>query len=241
MKFARYAVMPSCLALAIGLMPSSALARSADPAPAASDAIDGEIIVTATKRSESVNDVPMSISAATGDALLSAGIRSADDLGKIVPGFTFTQSAYSTPVYSLRGVGFYNYDIASTPTVTVYQDEAPLAFSAMSRGAGFDLERVEVLKGPQGLLFGSNSTGGAVNYVAARPTNEFKAGLDAGYGRFDAWELGGFVSGPLGDNAGVRLPKARLLPPRRRTRRFSWRYIRSSFLWLGVIPSRASR
>jgi iron complex outermembrane recepter protein len=164
-----------------------------------------EIIVTATKRAESVNDVAMSITAASGDDLAAAGIRSADDLGKIVPGFTFTQSAYSTPVYSLRGVGFYNYDIASTPTVTVYQDEAPLPFSAMTRSASFDLERVEVLKGPQGLLFGSNSTGGAVNYIAARPTDTFKAGFDAGYGRFNAWELGGFVSGPLGDNVGVRL------------------------------------
>lgn len=165
----------------------------------------GEIVVTATKRAESANDVPMSITAASGDDLAAAGIRSADDLGKIVPGFTFTQSAYSTPVYSLRGVGFYNYDIASTPTVTVYQDEAPLPFSAMSRSASFDLERVEILKGPQGLLFGSNSTGGAVNYIAARPTNSFTAGVDAGYGRFNAWELGGFVSGPLGDNVGARL------------------------------------
>jgi iron complex outermembrane recepter protein len=192
----------SVIAMATFLAPAgTALAQEADQP----DENAGEIIVTATKRAESVNSVPMSITAASGDDLAAAGIRSADDLGKIVPGFTFTQSAYSTPVYSLRGVGFYNYDIASTPTVTVYQDEAPLPFSAMSRGASFDLERVEVLKGPQGLLFGSNSTGGAVNYIAARPTKSFKAGLDAGYGRFNAWELGGFVSGPLGDNVGVRL------------------------------------
>ena len=132
----------------------------------------GAIIVTATKRNESINEVPMSITAQTGEQLLAAGVTSTDDLGKIVPGFTFTQSAYSTPVYSLRGIGFYNYDIASTPTVTVYQDEFPLPFSSMTRGAAFDLERVEVLKGPQGLLFGSNSTGGAVNYIAARPTRD---------------------------------------------------------------------
>lgn len=200
----RPAVMASCLAIAVALVPGAAFAEAAS-APTASEAPEGEIIVTATKRAETLNSVPMSIAAASGADLAAAGIKSADDLGKVVPGFTFTQSAYSTPVYSLRGVGFYNYDIASTPTVTVYQDEAPLPFSAMSRGAGFDLERVEVLKGPQGLLFGSNSTGGAVNYVAARPTSSLKAGLDAGYGRFNAWELGGFVSGPLGEGAGVRL------------------------------------
>jgi iron complex outermembrane recepter protein len=164
----------SVIAMATFLAPASAaLAQEADQS--GDNAAD--IIVTATKRSESVNKVAMSITAASGDDLAAAGIKSADDLGKIVPGFTFTQSAYSTPVYSLRGVGFYNYDIASTPTVTVYQDEAPLPFSAMSRGASFDLERVEVLKGPQGLLFGSNSTGGAVNYIAARPTKTLKAGM----------------------------------------------------------------
>ena len=164
-----------------------------------------EIVVTATKHAESINHVPMSISAVSGSDLAAAGIKSADDLGKIVPGFTFTQSAYSTPVYSLRGVGFYNYDIASTPTVTVYQDETPLPFSAMTRSAGFDLERVEVLKGPQGLLFGSNSTGGAVNYIAARPTSDLHAGVDAGFGRFDAWDLGGYVSGPITDGVNARL------------------------------------
>lgn len=209
MKAPHAAVMASLFAIAIGSTSSAALAQSAsDQAPdqaGADEAVGGEIIVTATKRAESVNDVPMSITAASGDDLVAAGIRGAEDLGKIVPGFTFTQSAYSTPVYSLRGVGFYNYDIASTPTVTVYQDEAPLAFSAMSRGAGFDLERVEVLKGPQGLLFGSNSTGGAVNYVAARPTNTLAAGVDASFGRFNAWELGGFVSAPLADGVGLRV------------------------------------
>lgn len=190
---------------ALSIVTSLGFAGIAQAQEAAEASDTDEIIVTATKRGESVNDVPMSITAASGDDLAAAGITSADDLGKIVPGFTFTQSAYSTPVYSLRGVGFYNYDIASTPTVTVYQDEAPLPFSAMSRGASFDLERVEVLKGPQGLLFGSNSTGGAVNYIAARPTGNFEGGVDASYGRFNAWELGGFVSGPLGDNVGIRL------------------------------------
>lgn len=201
MKSIRHFAAVSVIAITSALAPASAAFAQEAEDSAASD----DIVVTATKRAESVNDVPMSITAASGDDLAAAGIKSADDLGKIVPGFTFTQSAYSTPVYSLRGVGFYNYDIASTPTVTVYQDEAPLPFSAMSRGASFDLERVEVLKGPQGLLFGSNSTGGAVNYIAARPTADFKGGIDVGYGRFNALEFGGFVSGPLGDKVGIRL------------------------------------
>ncbi|NML89098.1 TonB-dependent receptor [Sphingobium sp. TB-6] len=201
MTFARLATAVSSTALAMSFLSAGpSLAQEASQPENGAD-----IIVTATKRAESINDVPMSISAASGDELVKAGIQSANDLGKIVPGFTFTQSAYSTPVYSLRGVGFYNYDIGSTPTVTVYQDEAPLPFSAMTRSASFDLERVEVLKGPQGLLFGSNSTGGAVNYIAARPTDHLTAGADASYGRFDSWDLGGFVSGPVSDNVAVRI------------------------------------
>lgn len=200
MTYTRTRITASFFAIAACMAPVSSFAQASEET-----ADTGEIIVTANKRAQSVNDVALSITAASGDELAAAGVRSADDLGKIVPGFTYTQAAYSTPVYSIRGVGFYNFDIASTPTVTVYQDGAPLAFSSMSRGAGFDLERVEVLKGPQGLLFGSNSTGGAVNYIAARPTKELKAGIDASYGRFNAWELGGFVSGPLSENVGARL------------------------------------
>lgn len=127
MKFTDHIATVSIAALSVALV-STAHAQEAPPKADAD-----EIVVTATKRAESINDVPMSITAASGDELAASGVRSADDLGKIVPGFTFTQSAYSTPVYSLRGVGFYNYDIGSTPTVTVYQDEAPLPFSAMKR------------------------------------------------------------------------------------------------------------
>ncbi|MFD2580332.1 TonB-dependent receptor plug domain-containing protein [Novosphingobium colocasiae] len=69
----------------------------------------------------------------------------------------------------------------------------------------FDLERVEVLKGPQGTLFGNNATGGAINMIAAKPTNEFKAGVDLSYGRFNTFEASGFVSGPLSDTLRARL------------------------------------
>lgn len=75
----------------------------------------------------------------------------------------------------------------------------------MSAGASLDVERVEVLKGPQGTLFGQNLTGGAVNYIAAKPTKAFAAGLDATYARFNEVDLGGFVSGPLTNTLGVRV------------------------------------
>lgn len=163
-----------------------------------------DIVVTAQKRSESINKVGISITAASGDELQQKGITNASDLIKIVPGFNFTPSAYGAPVYTLRGIGFYETGLAAAPTVSVYVDEVPLPLSLMSTGATLDLERVEVLKGPQGTLFGQNSTGGAINYIAAKPTNELHYGVDGTYGRFDRTELKGFISGPLTDTLRIR-------------------------------------
>src|SRR5207253_2866441 len=122
----------------------------------------------------------------------------------VVSGFTVTQATFGEPVYTLRGVGLYDVGVASSPTVSVYVDQVPLPFSIMTTGAGLDLERVEVLKGPQGTLFGQNNTGGAVNYIAAKPTSVFKAGFDVGYEKFDKYSASGFVSGPLTSNLSYR-------------------------------------
>lgn len=165
----------------------------------------GDIIVTAQKRSESINKVGISITAITGDDLQQKGIDSAADLVKIVPGFNFTPSAYGTPVLTLRGIGFYDTALGASPTVSVYVDEVPLPLSAMAQGTSLDLERVEVLKGPQGTLFGQNATGGAINYIAAKPTNVFAAGGDLTYGRFNRVEGKGFVSGPITDTLTARV------------------------------------
>src|SRR3546814_17171743 len=75
----------------------------------------------------------------------------------------------------------------------------------MTRGATLDLERVEALKGPQGTLFGQNSTGGAINYIAAKPTDTLKTGFDLSFGRFNELVVGGFVSGPITDTVRARL------------------------------------
>lgn len=164
-----------------------------------------EIIVTAQKRSESLNDVPLSITAASGDQMADQGITDVADLVKVVPGFTYTESAYATPVYTLRGVGFYDTSLAAKPTVSVYQDQVPIPFSIMTRGATLDLERVEVLKGPQGTLFGSNATGGAINYIAAKPTDYLEGGLTATVQNFGEVTVGGHVSGPLGETIKARI------------------------------------
>lgn len=164
-----------------------------------------EIVVTAQKRSESINKVGMSIVAASQDTLVERGITTVADLQKIVPGLTFTPSQQQQPVYVLRGVGLYESGLASSPAVTVYVDQIPLATPVISEVAPLDLQRVEVLKGPQGTLFGANSTGGVINYIAAKPTSLFAAGADLSYDRFGRADAMEFVSGPLGDTVTARL------------------------------------
>lgn len=165
----------------------------------------GDIIVTAQKRSERLNDVPLSITAATGEQLARQGINGPEDLSKIVPGFTYQKSSYGVPVFTIRGVGFYENSLAVAPTVSVYVDQVPVPYSAMTAGAALDVERIEALKGPQGTLFGQNSTGGAINYIANKPTPELRFGGDLTYGRFNQFDAQGYVSGPMSENIRARL------------------------------------
>ena len=164
-----------------------------------------EIVVTAQKREQSINSVPESITAATGDQLRLAGVTQVRDLTKVAPGFTYADSAAGTPIYTLRGIGFVDVSLAGRPTVSIYEDQAPIPFAIETRGADLDVDRVEVLKGPQGTLFGSNATGGAINFVAAKPTSTFKAGTDISYGRFNSVDASGFISGPVLDTLTARL------------------------------------
>jgi len=167
-------------------------------------AVIAEIIVTAQKRSENIQDVPISITAVTRDQLINAGVTDTSQLSKLVPGFTYQQSSYGTPVYTIRGIGFYDTSVGISPAVSVYLDQAPLPYSVMARGAILDVNQVEVLKGPQGTLFGENSTGGAINYIAAKPTSTPEAGADLTYGRFNEVDAGAFVSGPLAPSLNAR-------------------------------------
>ena len=176
----------------------------AGQAPAARTGIE-EILVTAQKREENINDIGMSIQAATGDQLAQLGITDPSQLDRVVTGFNSNVTYYGTAIYTIRGVGFQDTALASGPTVSVYIDEMPLQFSAMTQGVTLDLQRVEALKGPQGTLFGQNATGGAINYIANKPTEQFDMGVDASYGRFDAVDVSGHVGGPITDTLHYRV------------------------------------
>jgi outer membrane receptor protein involved in Fe transport len=183
-------------------IPAQANAQDASASPATSVP---DIIVTAQKRAQSINDVGLTITALSNDALDNLGVKSIQDMARVVPGLNFADSGWGTPIITLRGVGFSDNSLSNYPTTSVYIDEVPLPFAVMSAHAALDLERVEVLKGPQGTLFGQNSTGGAINYIAARPTEHLSAGMDATFGRFGRGETNGYVSGPLSDTLAVRV------------------------------------
>ena len=183
----------------VGLNADSALAGPSDTS------VIEEVVVTAQKREQSINDVGMSIDVATGEKLADLGITDTMDLGKVVSGFNTNSNYYGSYVYTLRGIGFQDTALASSNTVSVSLDEVPIPFAAMTDGAILDLQRFEALKGPQGTLFGQNSTGGAINFIANKPTETFEAGVDAQYGRFNEFDITGFVSGPISETLSYRI------------------------------------
>ena len=170
-------------------------------APVSSD----DIIVTANKRAQNLNDVGLAIDVLGGEALRSRQITSLADVANAVPNLVYTNSSDNTPVYTLRGVSFYDTTVGVYGAVSLNQDEVPLSFAVLAGHLTYDLERIEVLKGPQGTLFGQNSTGGAINFVTAKPTTTFHAGLDVTYGRFNEVDVEGFVSGPISDTLRARV------------------------------------
>ena len=165
----------------------------------APDALE-EVIVTANKREESINKVGLTIKALGGAQLEQEHVESLADLATAVPGLTFTQTDSNTPVYTLRGIGFYDTTLGAYPSVSVYLDQAPLSFPVLTTQTLFDIERVEVLKGPQGTLFGNNATGGAINYIAAKPTQQLSAGVSLDEARFDTFTTNAYISGPVAEN-----------------------------------------
>ncbi|MGE4323346.1 MAG: TonB-dependent receptor [Sphingobium sp.] len=177
----------------------------ASPAWAQSGTDPADIIVTAQKRAQSLNNVPIAITAVSGEKLVELGITDTRDLVRIEPSFKFSQSTYGTAIYTIRGVGFNDYSLNASPTVSVYTDEVPFSYPSFTKAASLDLERVEVIKGPQGILFGQNSTGGAINNIAAKPTNTMTAGFDGSMERFARGDISGFVSGPLSDTVRFRV------------------------------------
>lgn len=194
----------STVALAsIFAMPSVAVAQDGEEA---SRGGLNEIVVTAQKRTQGANDVGITLNAFSGQELADKGISSAEDIALITPGLTVNEtSATGVPLYTIRGVGFQDYSTGASSTVGIYFDEIAVPYTVMSRGAVFDIERVEVLKGPQGDLYGRNTTAGQINYISALPDSRSHGMFKVGLSSFETLDVEGFVTGPLTDGIRGRL------------------------------------
>lgn len=163
-----------------------------------------DIIVTAEKRAEGLQNIPIPITAVLGETLTRAGVREVGDLTQLAPSLQF--GTRSTNVFiALRGIGQAGQDIGSQSGVTVSLDGVPLLNHFMMNPAFLDLERVEVLRGPQGTIAGRNATGGAINIYSKAPTDETSGDVTLTVGNYSRAGLKGYVNGPLGESVAVRV------------------------------------
>lgn len=163
-----------------------------------------EIIVTSQKREQSLQEVPISVAAVTGEKIEKMGVENLEDLTSYVPNIHFTETGLSTQL-RIRGIGSDNSQ-GFEQSVGVYKDGIYHSRAQLFRAPIFDLERAEVMRGPQGTLFGKNSIAGAVDLITAKPTEELEGKISASYeDEFGTQEFQGFISGPLADNFKGRL------------------------------------
>jgi iron complex outermembrane receptor protein len=164
-----------------------------------------ELIVTAQKKAERIQDVPIAISAFSQQNLDEQKVEGGSDLLKAIPNVTFSKNNFTGYNFSIRGIGTKAVSATTDPAVAVSFNNTTLMRNRLFEQEYFDVERVEVLRGPQGTLYGRNATGGVVNMITAKPTGIFEGELKAEVGNFDARRLRGFVNIPLADGLAVRL------------------------------------
>ncbi len=159
-----------------------------------------EVVVTAQKREQSLQNVPAAVEAFSAEAIEEAGWEDLNRLQEAVPALTIGGESKARPYVTIRGVGTRKFNIGTDGSIGLFVDEIYNArFSSILSGI-MDLERIEVLKGPQGTLYGRNTIGGAINVITRRPTNEFEGRVKLNVGNYDFYELTGTVSGPIVDN-----------------------------------------
>ncbi len=192
-----------CLPALLATMP--ALAQTAPQAAAQSGAIEN-VVVTAQKRSQKIQDIPISISVLDAKRLARLNVRSSDEIANFVPALQIDlpSGKGNQPLINIRGIGLNDTNTNNAGPNGVYVDEVYEAAPAGQTFQTFDLSRVEVLKGPQGTLYGRNTTGGAINYVTAKPTDDFSASEDVQFGSFNTVSTQTVVNGQIAPRVDAR-------------------------------------
>lgn len=196
---------PAC-SLAIAPIKSKLLVFMAALAPivtANAAAVLEEVVVTAQLREQSLQDVPVSVSAISGDKMMEAGLSRIEDLQAYVPNFTMSESGIGTDIY-IRGIGS-GENQGFEQSVGMYVDGISYGRAQLARAPFLDLSRVEVLRGPQNILLGKNSIAGAINISTAKPTQEFEGYVQATWeGQVGERIFDGVLSGPISDTLAYR-------------------------------------
>ncbi len=195
-------------------LPATAYAQEAkveeaQPAPAApeADVAEGnEIVVTATKREQTLQDVPVAVSVTTAETIERAQIRDLKDLQTLVPALRVSQLQSSANTnFIIRGFGNGANNPGIEPSVGVFVDGVYRSRTAAQIGDLPDVQRVEVLRGPQSTLFGKNASAGVISMVTREPSFDFKGSVEASYGNYDAMVLKGYVTGPISDKVAASI------------------------------------
>jgi len=164
-----------------------------------------EIVVTASKRSENLSKTPLAVSVLSQDQMTQVGITSTKDLTKEVPNLSLAVNGEGDAVViNLRGIQSSNIFPDGDPAVAVYVDGVNIPRTQGLNGDLYDLARVEVLRGPQGTLYGRNATAGSINIITAPPTQNLAAHVDVAYGAFSDVSAHGFVNVPVNDTFALR-------------------------------------
>ena len=180
---------------------ASALVSCLVASPAYSQLQLEEIVVTAQKRAESVQDVPIAITALSADSLEKTDTHDLSGLAVQVPGLTFSPFSPGQNIVALRGASSNDDGAGTDSSVAVFVDDVYMGRVSNINADLFDLERVEVLRGPQGTLYGKNTIGGAINIVSTRPnSDELEGKLKASIGNFNSVDIGALITGPLSEN-----------------------------------------
>lgn len=164
------------------------------------------IVVTAQRRAESLQAVPIAVSAFDAKALEAQQIDNASDLQLTLPNVSFTKGNFTSSSFTIRGIGDLCVGVSCDSATAIHTNGSPLFGTRLFETEYFDLERIEVLRGPQGTLFGRNATSGVVNIVTAKPDlSGFQASAEAEYGNYDSIKVKGMVNIPVGDTFGIRV------------------------------------
>jgi iron complex outermembrane recepter protein len=187
------------------LIATPAFAQDAAPAEADAGGLE-EIIVTAQKREQNLQNVPVSVTALGAEAIANQRISDFSDITRAAASLTVTQTSSSpNNAIILRGIGTFAFSIGVEPSVSVIIDDMAVVQQAQAFDNLNDIQRIEVLKGPQGTLFGKNASAGVINIVTKDPTKEFSGNIQASAATDGDQRIEGSISAPIGDSAGFRL------------------------------------